>query len=51
MMLIAAALATVAGYLAIQYFRYLLHKQKFGIFSYYCWEAAAICLIVALINA
>ena len=51
MMLSAAALATVFGYLAIQYLRYLIQKQKFNVFSYYCWDAAVIVLIVALINA
>ena len=47
----ALLLAAVFGYLAIQYLRYLLHKEKFNLFSYYCWDAVAIALIVALINA
>ena len=47
----AMLLAAVFGYLAIQYLRYLLHKEKFNLFSYYCWDAVAIALIVALINA
>lgn len=51
MMLLAAVLATVFGYLAIQYLRYLLQKEKFNVFSYYCWDVVAIALIVALINA
>lgn len=50
-MLLAMLLAAVVGYLAIQYLRYLLHKDKFNFFSYYCWDAVAIALIVALINA
>lgn len=50
-MLAAMLLAAAFGYLAIQYFRYLLHKEKFNLFSYYCWDAVAIALIVALINA
>lgn len=50
-MLAAILLAAVFGYLAIQYLRYLLHKEKFNLFSYYCWDAVAIALIVALINA
>ena len=50
-MLAAMLLAAVFGYLAIQYLRYLLHKEKFNLFSYYCWDAVAIALIVALINA
>ena len=49
--LVAMLLAAVFGYLAIQYFRYLLHKEKFSLFSYYCWDAVVIALIVALINA
>lgn len=51
MMLLAAVFATVFGYLAIQYLRYLLQKEKFNVFSYYCWDMVAIALIVALINA
>lgn len=51
MMLLAAVFATVFGYLAIQYLRYLLQKEKFNVFSYYCWDMVAIVLIVALINA
>lgn len=50
-MLAAMLLAAVFGYLAIQYLRYLLHKEKFNLFSYYCWDAVVIALVVALINA
>ena len=50
-MLLAALLAAVFGYLAIQYLRYLVAKGKLQIFAYYCWEVAAILLILALINA
>lgn len=50
-MLLAALLAAVFGYLAIQYLRYLVVKGKLQIFAYYCWEVAAILLILALINA
>lgn len=50
-MLLAALLAAIFGYLAIQYLRYLVVKGKLQIFAYYCWEVAAILLILALINA
>lgn len=50
-MLFAAVFSTVFGYLAIQYFKYLLNKDRLGFFAYYCWDAAVIILILALINA
>lgn len=49
--LLAMLFATVAGYLAIQYFRYLLQRKKWNLFAYYCWDAAAIVLVLALINS
>ena len=48
---LAAVLAAVFGYLAIQYFRYLLLRSKLNLFAYYCWDAAVIALVLALINA
>lgn len=50
-MVIAFTVSTAMGYLAIQYFRYLMKKNKLKIFAYYCWEAAAVAVILALINA
>lgn len=50
-MLIVAFFATVTGYFAIQYFRYLLQRRKVNLFACYCWEAAVITLILALINS
>lgn len=50
-MLVALVASTVAGYFALQYLRYLLHREKLRVFSYYCWDAAVIALILALINA
>lgn len=50
-MLFGILFATVAGYFAIQYFRYLIQRNKINLFAYYSWEAAAIVLILALINA
>ena len=49
--LFAMLFATVFGYLAIQYFRYLLQRVKFNVFVYYTLEVAAIATVVALINA
>ncbi len=50
-MLLAIVFAAAAGYFAIQYFRYLLQRNKLNLFAYYSWEAAAIVLILALINS
>lgn len=49
--LLAVLCTTVAGYLAIQYFRYLLERYKLNVFAYYCWGAAAILLFISLINS
>ena len=50
-MLFTIAFAATAGYFAIQYFRYLTHRNKLNLFAYYSWEAAVIVLILALINS
>ena len=50
-MLVALVASTLAGYFALQYLKYLLHREKLRVFSYYCWDAAVIALILALINA
>ncbi len=50
-MLFAMLFSGVAGYFAIQYFRYLLNRGKLYVFAYYCWDAAAIALILSLINS
>ncbi len=49
--LLAVVCTTVTGYLAIQYFRYLLERYKLNVFAYYCWGAAAILLFISLINS
>ncbi len=49
--LLAILFSGVAGYFAIQYFRYLLNRDKLQVFSYYCWDAAVITLILSLINS
>lgn len=50
-MLLALIFAAVCGYLAIQYLRYLLNRGKLHVFSYYCWDAAVVVLILSLINS
>ncbi len=50
-MLFTIVFAGAAGYFAIQYFRYLMQRNKLNLFAYYSWEAAAIVLILALINS
>ena len=50
-MLLAMLFSGVAGYFAIQYFRYLLNRDKLQVFSYYCWDVAVITLILSLINS
>lgn len=49
--LLAMLFAAVFGYLAIQYFRYLLQRVKFNAFIYYTLEIAALSAIIALINS
>ena len=49
-MLFAMLVSGVVGYLAIQYFRYLLNRGKLIVFAYYCFDAAAITLVLSLIN-
>lgn len=48
--LLAMLFSGIAGYFAIQYFRYLLNHGKLYVFAYYCWDASAIALILSLIN-
>lgn len=50
-MLFAAVFSAVFGYLAIQYFRYLLQRKKLNAFVYYSLEISAVAAILALINA
>ncbi|MBQ3355790.1 MAG: undecaprenyl-diphosphate phosphatase [Oscillospiraceae bacterium] len=50
-MLFTVLFAAVAGYFAIQYYRYLMQQNKINFFAYYSWEAAVVVLILALINA
>lgn len=48
---IVLILTAACGYLALQYLRYLLQRQKTAFFAYYCWDAAAIALVLSLVNA
>lgn len=48
--LLALLFTAVTGYLAIQYLRYLLTRGKLGVFAFYCWDAAAVALVLMLIN-
>lgn len=50
-MLLALVISFVTGYLVLQYLKYLLQKKRLRVFAYYCWDAAAIVLILSLINA
>ena len=49
-MLVAMLVSGIVGYLAIQYFRYLLNRGKLVVLAYYCFDAAAIALVLSLIN-
>lgn len=48
---IVLLLTTAFGYLALQYLRYLLQREKTAFFAYYCWDAAAVALVLSLINS
>lgn len=48
---IVLLLTTAFGYFALQYLRYLLQRQKVAFFAYYCWDAAALALVLSLVNA
>ncbi len=55
MILLACVLSVLCtatvGYFALQYARYLLEKNRLKFFASYCWDAAVIVLILALINS
>ena len=50
-LLVSMAAAAAVGYLAIQLMRYLFEQGRVYVFSYYCWDATALILILALIRA
>ena len=47
-MLVALVASTVAGYFALQYLKYLLHREKLRVFSYYCWDDTCIAIRMAV---
>lgn len=49
MYLVGVLVAMVSGYAAIILLRYITNKGKFGSFSYYCWGAGLVTLILSLI--
>ena len=49
--LLTIPVSAIFGYLAIQYFRYLLQRGKLRVFVYYCIEIAAVAAVLALINS
>lgn len=50
MYLVGVVVAAVSGYLSIRLLRYIAAKGKFGGFSYYCWGAGLLTLILSLIK-
>ncbi len=48
--LVGVVVAAVSGYLAIRLLKYITAKGKFGGFSYYCWGAGLLTLILSLIK-
>lgn len=47
--LVGMVVAGVVGYFAIRLVKLLADKGKFGKFSYYCWGAGALALIITLV--
>lgn len=50
MYLVGVAVAFVSGYLSIYFLRIIVQRGKFGGFSYYCWGAGLLTLILSLIS-
>ncbi len=48
--LVGVLVAMVSGYAAIALLRYIAKKGAFGGFSYYCWGAAIVTLVLSLIS-
>ena len=49
--LLGLVAAAVSGYLSIRLVRMVADKGKFGAFSYYCWAAGAITIILSIFRA
>lgn len=50
MYLAGVVTAAISGYLAIRLLKYITQRGKFGGFSYYCWGAGILTLILSLIK-
>lgn len=50
MYLVGVVVAAVSGYLSIRLLKYIAAKGKFGGFSFYCWGAGLLTLILSLIK-
>ena len=48
--LVGVAAAAISGYLSIRLVRMVADKGKFGAFSYYCWAAGVITLVLSLLK-
>ncbi len=48
--LVGVAAAAISGYLSIRLVRMVADKGKFGVFSYYCWAAGVITLVLSLLK-
>ena len=48
--LVGVAAAAISGYLSIRLVRMVADKGKFGAFSYYCWAAGVIPLVLSLLK-
>ncbi len=48
--LIAVAVSSVSAFFALLYFKNVIIKDKLKMFVYYCFDAAAIAFIIAIIN-
>lgn len=50
MYLVGVVVAAVSGYLSIRLLKYISRKGNFGGFSYYCWGAGLVALVLSLIK-
>lgn len=48
--LVGVLTAFVSGFFAIQFLRILVQRSRFGSFSYYCWGAGLVTLILSLVS-
>ena len=50
MYLVGVVVAAVSGYLSIRLLKFITQRGSFGGFSYYCWGAGLVTLILSLIK-